>query len=105
MKYIGAHVSAAGGAFNAPINAAKIGATAFALFTKNQKQWKSAPLTDEVIAKFKQNCEEHQFSPEQILPAHGDLKKTAALASLAGEMGYELGKDVHILQNGQMLKI
>jgi len=44
-------------------------------------------------------------SPEQILPAHGDLKKTAALASLAGEMGYELGKDVHILQNGQMLKI
>ena len=68
MKYIGAHVSAAGGVFNAPINAAKIGATAFALFTKNQKQWKSAPLTDEVIAKFKQNCAAHQFTPEQILP-------------------------------------
>jgi len=44
-------------------------------------------------------------SPEQILPAHGDLKKTAAMASLAGEMGYELGKNVHILQNGQMLSI
>lgn len=42
MKYIGAHVSASGGVENAPINAAAIGAKAFALFTKNQRQWKSA---------------------------------------------------------------
>lgn len=68
MKYIGAHVSAAGGVFNAPLNAAEIGATAFALFTKNQKQWKSLPLTEAVIAKFKENCQEHHFTPEQILP-------------------------------------
>ncbi len=34
MKYIGAHVSAAGGLANAPARAAEIGATAFALFTK-----------------------------------------------------------------------
>ncbi|MEE4252896.1 MAG: deoxyribonuclease IV [Desulfuromusa sp.] len=68
MKYIGAHVSASGGVFNAPLNAAEIGATAFALFTKNQKQWKSSPLTEEVIAKFKHNCRQNQFKPEQILP-------------------------------------
>lgn len=68
MKYIGAHVSAAGGVFNAPLNAVEIGATAFALFTKNQKQWKSSPLTEEVIAKFKENCQKHQFKPGQILP-------------------------------------
>ena len=68
MKYIGAHVSASGGVFNAPLNAVEIGATAFALFTKNQKQWKAAPLTDEVIEKFKQNCQKHNFKPEQILP-------------------------------------
>ena len=68
MKYIGAHVSAAGGVFNAPLNAVEIGATAFALFTKNQKQWKSSPLTEEVIIKFKENCQKHQFKPEQILP-------------------------------------
>jgi len=37
MKYIGAHVSAAGGVENAPLNASKLGATAFAMFTKNQK--------------------------------------------------------------------
>ena len=68
MKYIGAHVSASGGVFNAPLNAVKIGATAFALFTKNQKQWKAAPLTEEVIEKFKQNCQKYNFKPEQILP-------------------------------------
>jgi deoxyribonuclease-4 len=47
MKYIGAHVSAAGGVENAPLNADKIGARAFALFTKNQRRWKAAPLKRE----------------------------------------------------------
>ena len=37
MKYIGAHVSASGGVENAPLNAHAIGATAFALFAKNQR--------------------------------------------------------------------
>ena len=41
MKFIGAHVSAAGGVENAPVNAHAIGAKAFALFTKNQRQWQS----------------------------------------------------------------
>ncbi len=67
-KYIGAHVSASGGVENAPVNAAAIGATAFALFTKNQKQWFAKPLTDENIEKFKANCREHGYTPEQILP-------------------------------------
>jgi deoxyribonuclease-4 len=67
-KYIGAHVSAAGGVENAPVNAADIGATAFALFTKNQRQWKSKPLSEESIKKFKQNCDELGFSPKHILP-------------------------------------
>lgn len=68
MKYIGAHVSAAGGVENAPLNAAKIGATAFALFTKNQRQWKAKPLTESSIKAFKRNCYANNFSPEQILP-------------------------------------
>lgn len=67
-KFIGAHVSAAGGVENAPANAAAIGATAFALFTKNQKQWFAKPLTDENIEKFKANCREHGYTSEQILP-------------------------------------
>lgn len=68
MKYVGAHVSAAGGVENAPVNAHAIGATAFALFTKNQRQWKAAPLSKESISKFKDNCEKLGFQPFQILP-------------------------------------
>ncbi|MYM64465.1 deoxyribonuclease IV [Pseudomaricurvus sp. HS19] len=68
MKYIGAHVSASGGVENAPINAHKIGATAFALFTKNQRQWQAKPLTEESITAFKQNCKKYGYTPEQILP-------------------------------------
>ena len=67
MKYIGAHVSAAGGVQNAPLNAKKIGATAFALFTKNQRQWKAKPLDEKTIQAFKANCQENGFGPESIL--------------------------------------
>jgi deoxyribonuclease-4 len=68
MKYIGAHVSAAGGVENAPLNAIKIGATAFALFTKNQRQWTAKPLADASIRRFKKNCEDAGYTPDQILP-------------------------------------
>ena len=68
MKYIGAHVSASGGVENAPVNAKKIGATGFALFTKNQRQWKAKPLSRKNIETFKKNCEANGFSPCQILP-------------------------------------
>ena len=68
MKYIGAHVSASGGVENAPENAFKIGATAFALFTKNQRQWKSSPLSRESIDLFHERCEKYNYTAEQILP-------------------------------------
>lgn len=68
MKYIGAHVSASGGVEFAPVNAHKIGANAFALFTKNQRQWVSKPLTEDSIRLFKENCEKFGFAPEYILP-------------------------------------
>lgn len=68
MKYIGAHVSATGGVENAPLNAHAIGAKAFALFTRNQRQWKSAPLTSKSISLFKERCEEFGYEAKQILP-------------------------------------
>ena len=68
MKYIGAHVSASGGVEFVPVNAHEIGANAFALFTKNQRQWVSKPLTEESISLFKENCEKYGFQPEYILP-------------------------------------
>lgn len=68
MKYIGAHVSASGGVENAPLNAHEIGAKAFALFVKNQKQWFVNPLSSENIDGFKRNCAECGFSTDHILP-------------------------------------
>ncbi len=68
MKYVGAHVSASGGVENAPVNAHAIGAKAFALFTKNQRQWFSKPLTGKSIALFRENCEKYGYEPFQILP-------------------------------------
>ena len=68
MKYIGAHVSAQGGVENAPVNAHEIGAKAFALFTKNQRQWMAQPLTERSIEAFKKNCAEYGFDAAYILP-------------------------------------
>ena len=83
MKYIGAHVSAAGGVENAPIRAHEIGATAFALFTKNQRQWNAKPLSEKSIEAFQSNCEKYGYGVNQILPhdsylinlGHPDLDK------------------------------
>ena len=68
MKRVGAHVSASGGVENAPLNAEKIGAKAFALFTKNQRQWKAKPLTPQGIDAFKANMEQVGIAPEHVLP-------------------------------------
>lgn len=68
MKYVGAHVSTEGGVQNAPLNANEIGAKAFALFTKNQRQWFSNPLSASSIKEFRDNCEKYDYKPFQILP-------------------------------------
>ncbi|NPA28426.1 MAG: deoxyribonuclease IV, partial [Epsilonproteobacteria bacterium] len=67
-KFVGAHVSAAGGVENAPLNAKKIGAKAFALFTKNQRQWRAKPLSQKNIEEFKKNLEIAQIKPKHVLP-------------------------------------
>ena len=72
-KFIGAHVSAAGGVENAPVNAHEIGAKAFALFTKNQRQWKAAPLTEKSIELFKERCQEFGFDMNYVLPHNSYL--------------------------------
>ena len=68
MKFVGAHVSASGGVDNAPLNAMKIGAKAFALFTKNQRQWKAKPLDSNMIESFKANLEKSGVLPKHVLP-------------------------------------
>ena len=68
MKYVGAHVSASGGVENAPLNALAIGAKAFALFTKNQRQWAAKPLTEKNIQGFKNNLAKAGIAAEHVLP-------------------------------------
>lgn len=68
MRFIGAHVSAAGGVQNAPLNAQNIGANAFALFVKNQRQWSAKPLEDAAVEAFKQNLSAAKILPGHVLP-------------------------------------
>ena len=67
-KFVGAHCSASGGVFNAVTNAQKIGAKAFALFTKNQRQWVAKDLDTETIDKFKRALDESGILPKHVLP-------------------------------------
>lgn len=68
MKRVGAHVSIAGGVENAPLNATAIGAKAFALFTRNQRQWHSPPLQKASVDAFRRHCEAGGFDARHILP-------------------------------------
>ena len=68
MKYIGAHVSVAGGVSKAPLEADRIGAKSFALFTGSSSRWVSKSITEEEAEKFKENCLNLGYSPEVILP-------------------------------------
>ena len=68
MKFVGAHVSASGGVYNAPINALNIGASAFALFTKNQRQWVAKSLDEQSIEMFKANLQSSGILPKHVLP-------------------------------------
>jgi len=68
MKFVGAHVSVNGGVHNAPLNAMKIGAKAFAMFTKNQRQWVAKPLTNKIVESFQDSLQKSKISPKHILP-------------------------------------
>jgi deoxyribonuclease-4 len=68
LKYVGAHVSASGGVENAPLRAKDIGAKAFALFTKNQRQWNAKPLSEKSVDEFKKNIKIAGIEPKHILP-------------------------------------
>ncbi len=116
MKFIGAHVSASGGVFNAPVNATKIGAKAFALFTKNQRQWDAKPLNEEDISRFKKALDKAEILPKHVLPhdsylinlGHPDLEKRAkSLEAFIDEVQRceQLGLDKLNFHPGSHLKL
>ena len=93
MYYIGAHVSTAGGVENAPINAKRIGANAFALFLKNQKRWFEKPYTPERIFKFKKNLTELGFESDKVLPHAGYLINLCSPDGEKAKKSYEALRD------------
>ena len=116
MKYIGAHVSISGGVENAPLNAYALGATAFALFTKNQRQWSAPPYTRSQIDAFRENCRKYNYTPGQILPHDSYLinlgqpdpeKRNRAIAAFTDELErcYQLGLDRLNFHPGSHLKL
>jgi ribonuclease J len=45
------------------------------------------------------------LNPQHIIPAHGSMKMTADYTEFSGDLGYTSGTDVHLMRNGQRLKI
>lgn len=43
--------------------------------------------------------------PEHVIPAHGTMSMTSAFSDLAYEMGYDMGKNLHVLRNGQKINL
>ncbi|MGN0866767.1 MAG: deoxyribonuclease IV [Oligosphaeraceae bacterium] len=68
MKYIGPHLSIAGGVALSAARAKECGATGFALFTKNQRQWKAPAIPPQEAESFRNACAEGGYPPEAILP-------------------------------------
>jgi len=71
MKYIGAHVDSIPNPGEAPLHAAELGATAFALNLTDPSRWKSPDLQDDAVVAFRENCARCGFSAAQILPHAG----------------------------------
>jgi ribonuclease J len=47
----------------------------------------------------------HLLNPQHIIPAHGNIRMTSAYAEFTAESGYTLHNDVHIMTNGQRIKL
>ncbi len=52
---IGAHVSISGGLDQAPLRGDQIGCTAIQIFTKNQVQWETRPLSNQQIGQYQKS--------------------------------------------------
>ncbi len=103
MKYVGAHVSASGGVYNAPINATAIGAKAFALFTKNQRQWTAKELDTKTIDRWFEELEKSGIQTKHILPHDSYLINLGHPDNEARQKS--LDSFIHELQRCEILKL
>ena len=78
-RFVGAHVSAAGGIANAVANAEAIGARAFALFLKSQRKWAFKPIDVDDVTEFRAELLRAKIAPGHVLP-HGSYLVNLASA-------------------------
>ena len=45
------------------------------------------------------------LQPQHIVPAHADMQMTSGYVQFAGDLGYTLDNDIHLMRNGQRLTI
>lgn len=116
MKFVGAHVSTTGGIDKAPLNAARIGARAFALFTRNQRQWNPKMPTAKQIGTFRENCRRMGFFPAQIIahdsylinlghPGDGELLKSRTAFQTELRLCEQLGIELLNFHPGSHLRL
>ncbi len=90
---LGAHMPTAGGLHKALINGKAIGCDAVQVFTSSPQQWHSKPVTDEMVAAFKQAQKETGLSEVVShdsylinLCAVSDEQRVKSIGGLKGEM-------------------
>lgn len=64
---LGVHVSIAGGISNSVSNATSIGCTAFQIFSRNPRQWKSKVLGDDEVQRFKEDLRQSSINPDSTI--------------------------------------
>ncbi len=89
MRFIGPHVSIEKDIALAPGRARALGATGFALFTKNQRVWKAPPLREESIEAFRKS----PYPASAVLPHAGYLINPASPDPELWEKSYRLFSD------------
>jgi len=47
----------------------------------------------------------NMMNAEHIIPAHGEKEKLIPMVELCNELGYKTGKNVHLMSNGDVLKV
>lgn len=73
MHFIGPHVSIKENIALSVDRAKALGATGFAIFTKNQRIWTAPPLKDEDAAAFREGIRGNGYTPDAVLPHAGYL--------------------------------
>lgn len=87
-----------------PVNIANRERLEKILITNNVEIFKDLHVSGHAYAEDLKNMIK-LIKPKHVIPSQGEKEKLITLAGYAEEMGYELNKTVHLMQNGERLKV